>query len=218
MTLDETKEILNFLKTNYPQSFRAMSSEERQAFLMLWSEAFEKMPFELVRKAVISITLESEREFAPNVGQVNARIKALVLPNTEEEASDAWERVRSFIRDYHPEDYRKKYEVLPERVRKILSCTDIREIGMADQTQLGYIHSRFLKSYASVKESEEAVAITKGTLIGMADTEKLAEIGIAKRDALPEDYNANPVRGELATPLKPEEAAEMQNKLKRMAK
>ena len=179
MTSDETKDILGMLKANYPGSFRNMTGEEGKSLFNLWADAFRNIPFQLVKVAVSSIVMEDTREFAPNIGQVNARIKDLVLPDTEREVTLAWEKVIRFIRNYHQDDYREHYEELPKRIRAVLTITDIREIANATDTTIKSVaKSRFFQQYKHVKESEENLAITTGKLVLYVDTTKLEQIGL----------------------------------------
>lgn len=179
MTLDETTDILGMLKANYPGSFRNMTGREGQDMLNLWADAFKNIPFQLVKVAVTSVIMEDTREFAPNIGQVNARIKDLLLPDTEREVTAAWEKVIRFIRNYHQEDYREHYEELPRRIRAVLTITDIREIANATDTTIKSVaKSRFYQQYKHIKENEENLAITTGNLASYVDTAKLEQIGL----------------------------------------
>lgn len=72
MTEQETQQILKVLKTNYPNSFRSMSSEESYNYLSLWHEAFKNDDVISVIKAVKEIIYTDTREFAPNVAQVKS--------------------------------------------------------------------------------------------------------------------------------------------------
>lgn len=177
MTYEETRQILSLLKVNYPQSFRNMTKDEGKAFLNLWSTAFQTVPLSLVKMAVTTIIIDSEREFAPTLGQVFAQIKKMLLPNTEAEAVAAWEEVMQFIRNYHQDDYHLHYHSLPERTRKILKMTDIRMIANAqDKTTVSVEHNNFIKRYSAIKEEEESSAITAGTLMQIADKEKVESL------------------------------------------
>lgn len=72
MTEQETQQILKVLKTNYPNSFKNMSSEESYNYLSLWHEAFKNDDVRLVIKAVKEIIYTDTREFAPNIAQVKS--------------------------------------------------------------------------------------------------------------------------------------------------
>lgn len=74
MTEQETQQILKVLKTNYPNSFRNMSSEESYNYLSLWHEAFKNDDVIAVIKAIKEIIYTDTREFAPNIAQVKFKM------------------------------------------------------------------------------------------------------------------------------------------------
>lgn len=79
MTVQETRDILTVLKTNYPNSFRNMSKEESYDYLDLWATAFANDNKQDVINAVKEIIYTDTREFAPNIAQVKARMKPTML-------------------------------------------------------------------------------------------------------------------------------------------
>lgn len=79
MTVQETRDILTVLKTNYPNSFRNMSKEESYDYLDLWATAFANDKKQDVINAVREIIYTDTREFAPNIAQVKARLKPTML-------------------------------------------------------------------------------------------------------------------------------------------
>lgn len=185
MTYEETQRILDLLRVNYPQSFRNMTKDEAKAFLSLWSSAFAEIPLFLVKRAVTIIIMENEREFAPNVGQVNSQIKKMLLPNTQEEAVKAWDTIIQFIHDYHQDDYYEHYKDLPERIRRSIKTQDIRMIANStDGTTRSVERTNFLKRYAAIKEEEESDAISTGNLLQLVDPIRALALGIPQALAI----------------------------------
>lgn len=83
MTVQETRDILTVLKTNYPNSFKNMSKEQSYSYLDLWSTAFANDNKQDVINAVKEIIYTDTREFAPNIAQVKARMKPTMLLENE---------------------------------------------------------------------------------------------------------------------------------------
>ena len=79
MTVQETRDILTVLKTNYPNSFKNMSREQSYSYLDLWATAFANDNKQDVINAVKEIIYTDTREFAPNIAQVKARMKSTIL-------------------------------------------------------------------------------------------------------------------------------------------
>lgn len=79
MTVQETRDILTVLKTNYPNSFKNMSKEQSYSYLDLWATAFANDNKQDVINAVKEIIYTDTREFAPNIAQVKARMKPTML-------------------------------------------------------------------------------------------------------------------------------------------
>ena len=83
MTVQETRDILTVLKTNYPNSFKNMSKEQSYSYLDLWATAFANDNKQDVINAVKEIIYTDTREFAPNIAQVKARMKPTMLLKNE---------------------------------------------------------------------------------------------------------------------------------------
>lgn len=83
MTVQETRDILTVLKTNYPNSFKNMSKEQSYSYLDLWATAFANDNKQDVINAVREIIYTDTREFAPNIAQVKARLKPTMLLENE---------------------------------------------------------------------------------------------------------------------------------------
>ena len=70
MKREETQQILQILRLNYPNSFKGLSDKDTFDFLDLWSEAFKDDDVKIVVMAVKSIIYTDTREFYPNIATV----------------------------------------------------------------------------------------------------------------------------------------------------
>lgn len=92
MTEQETQQILKVLKTNYPNSFKNMSSEQSYNYLSLWYEAFKNDDVRTVIKAIKEIIYTDTREFAPNIAQVKSKISKYSTRNMLENKKSIMEK------------------------------------------------------------------------------------------------------------------------------
>lgn len=102
MTEQETQQILKVLKTNYPNSFRNMSSEESYNYLSLWHEAFKNDDVRQVIEAVKEIIYTDTREFAPNIAQVKSKMTKFNMNNLLES--------KQFIMRKYDKNYDDQYD------------------------------------------------------------------------------------------------------------
>ena len=154
MNKEDTKKILQVLRINYPNSFKQLSNEDTYAYLDLWHEAFKDDDPRLVAHAVKSIIYSTEREFAPNIGQVKSMMLKLTQPEelTEQEA---WQLVMNASKNgIH--GAKKEFEKLPPVIQSVLgSYTTIREYAVMDIQQLNtVVASNFMRSYKARSKSE----------------------------------------------------------------
>ena len=147
MNREETKEILSILRINYPNSFTRLSNEETYKYLDLWAEAFKDEPVQLVAGAVKSIIYGDTREFAPNIGQVKAKIYSLTHEADMTEI-EAWQLVKNALRNsgYHAAD---EFENLPAVVQRLVgSPRQLYEWSMMDSEKVDtVVASNFQRSY-----------------------------------------------------------------------
>lgn len=122
MTTEETRAILTVLKANYPQSFRNMNKEVGNQMLALWAEAFKDTPAQLVTSAVKKIIYTDTREFAPNIGQVNAVIAEIT--NSSMPFEEAWKIIDNAVHSGSPAVEWNKF---PAVLKRITSARDIQE-------------------------------------------------------------------------------------------
>lgn len=177
MTLEETRNVLHILKINYPQSFRSYTSSDSNEFLQLWYEAFKNIPVQIVMKAVKAIIYEDTREYAPNIGQVNAKIKKMLTTNSEIEAVKAWDDVLTYCHKYGGELY-DHYHELPETTRQILSFQSLQGIANGNvQDNEKYKKPNFIKQYKAMRENYDTEKLENGELLLLASSDIEKRIG-----------------------------------------
>ena len=184
MNRRQTLEILSILQINYPQSFRGWTDDDREHFVSLWAQAFNDKPAEIVTEAVKNIVYHSDREFAPNIGQVNTEIMNIARRSATDSTA-AWNILRDFMRHMdcnYLEDSRAEYEKLPEEIKAMYTLQDIAQLAhnsSADNDQ--YEKPRFMRDYEKVQDSIISRQFEKGifTAITGPKGEKL-KIGFKK--------------------------------------
>lgn len=174
MNEKETKAILDVLKVNYPQSYTRTDAESAQLLASLWMGAFKEIPYAIVRQTVVKIITESDREFAPNIGQVMAMIRKCISKyNAEEE----WAFVCWIVRNADRDSISKELREADEITRKIVSSQDIRRwkdtAGSLDRER-----PHFIERYNSIANEKENEAIKSGNIMSITTEEKLKAIGI----------------------------------------
>ena len=96
MVLDDTRKILNILKGEYPQSFKNMTANEMALKLNVWQKVLEPFPYNLVEQAVLDIITNCRREYAPQVADIVATVRAQIEPDADILANQAWTELRGF--------------------------------------------------------------------------------------------------------------------------
>ena len=153
MTQEETKNILQVLRLNYPSTFRNITQEDSIALLKLWFVSLKNYDYKLVANAVNEIIQSDTREFAPNIAQVKKRINSKIIGSTKE-ASHAWELVVKNAK-CDTVQARKNFLRLPQNIQKALGGSYmLKDIGYATQKDLQYYRDRFIASYDNVCERE----------------------------------------------------------------
>ena len=163
MNRQETIRILTILQTNYPQSFKGWGNDQAQAFIALWSEAFKNTPAAVVTAAVKSIIYEDDREFAPNIGQVNHKIRAMNAESVVIDAAAKWEEVRAFYKKYPIDEFRKHYKELPELTRRLVSIDDLKAWANSGPNK-EYEKGQFIKAYKELKAAHDMTLTVSGNI------------------------------------------------------
>ena len=151
MTPEQTKQILTILQINYPQSFRGWSAEQKKAYLAMWSEAFKDTPADIVTAAVKSIVYTDTREFAPNIGQVNGKIRELT--SVELSGADAWKAIETAVHSGSPAAEWKK---LPESIRRVTSPRELDDWAFHTEPSVfrTVVKGQCLKAYSVQADRE----------------------------------------------------------------
>lgn len=160
MNSGEAAYLLAIMKSNWPGSYAKMTPADAKAAVVLWADLFADDPAELVQAAVKTIMLsEPEREFAPTIGQVKARIYKLMNPD-ELTAQEAWVLVSRAVTRCDMQNPSKEYGKLPPAVQRAVgSANQLREWGMVDEDIFGsVIASNFRKIWdkQQTREREQA--------------------------------------------------------------
>lgn len=194
MTIEETRQILSIIKGAYPQTFKSFDDEQAQMLLDIWYEVFKNTPAILVIKAVKNIIAHDVREFAPNPGIVNNRIKELITDTPESAAETAWKQLKTAARSvrryegYCAEDAehnRKVYENLPDLLRTLYTMSDIYRLAdMPSKDLESYEKPRFLKTYSAVRETEVKTAMSTGNFGAIASKDKMLALGFEPEQIL----------------------------------
>lgn len=194
MEREEIRQILTVLRTAYPQSFTNYNKESATMLMDLWYQIFKNTPSSLVVTAVYNIIAHDNREFAPNPGQVNNRIKDLITDTPESAAEKAWKQVKGAIRSiykyegYNPADAdhnRAVYGNLPDLLRLIYTMSDIYRMADIPSKDLeSYEKPRFLKAYNAMREAEVSTAMQTGNFGAIASKEKMLALGFEPEQIL----------------------------------
>ena len=154
MTKDETMQAIKILKIAYPNSYKDYTSDEAAILADLWYDALKEYPSDLVMAAVKSIIYGDTREFAPNIGQVRAKVSELSQLETET-ADEAWLHVKKALRNgiY---GYTEEFEKLPALCKIVVGeARQIHEWAKQESSVVdSVIASNFKRSYRELVESE----------------------------------------------------------------
>lgn len=138
------------IKRSYPTFFYKADKDEMQEVITVWWDYFKEYPFDLMQRAFKQYALSDKSGFAPAVGQLNALVVEMLNPQSEEiSAEKAWEMGMGCIKDRNwSEDPKAVFERLPDEVKNAFgSCSNLRNIGYMDASQVPYEKDRFIKLY-----------------------------------------------------------------------
>lgn len=182
MTFDQTKEILTHLQIEYPQSFSRLDYRQMQAKLQLWTEEFAQDDYRLV-SAAVRVLIRSNREFAPNIGQIREKMYQLSNPDALTE-TEAWALVSKACRNSNRA--KEEFAKLPPEVQEAVGSYEmLKTWGMMDEDEVeSVIASNFMRSYrVHVKRKQEMALVPaeiKELLAGM--TKKMMIGGESKNE------------------------------------
>ena len=172
MNLEETRTILNILRTNYPNTYRNLKRDEMHVMLNLWAKQFENIPYRFVEDAIGQIISTDDREFAPNVGQVKTRILYGLAPDTDEKALHAWEQLRKFIGSCSSwntkEEEMPMYNKLDDITKGIYTYREAKSLSQFGSEVLEYRRSEFIRLYKQLTERKNEKLLSEGKLVELA--------------------------------------------------
>lgn len=166
MNKEETRQILSVLRISYPQSFRDYTEATGTMLLDLWATVFQGTPAKLVKAAVMDIIAHDNREFAPNPGQINQRILDLYGKNYQQDALEAWETIKGYMRsmNWDTSDV-DRYRKLPEGIRRYYSYGALKDMAMGKSRDNDmYEKPKFLRAYAELSEAEDQKLLAEGKI------------------------------------------------------
>lgn len=182
MTYEETRTVLSIIKSNYFSAYKNIDAQVAQNQLDLWYAAFKDTPKKLVLAAVNQIIFYSNKEFPPKIGDINAKILELLSDNPDDDATEAWNTVREFIRSIGgtSEDV-QRYRSLPDSIRRIYSYADLKSLSMARETDnTAYEKPRFIAAYKNVASENRMTLLQQHKYAELASEEKLKQIGFSE--------------------------------------
>lgn len=194
MTKNETAQILHVLKINYPQSFKNMDGDQMNEYLDLWSGMFANTSTEDVVSAVHAIIAGDPTGYAPNIGQINAKIQELkrIRSNTINE-DDAWKMIVECV---HSPDWYGDYKKLPQEIRDCVPYEEMKSyINMFSETLNTVAKAQFKKAYKQKQEKSDFVQALPESVkeyVGIA-VKDLKEIEHDEMDPDDEKEKADPI-------------------------
>ena len=189
MDVENTRLILNTIRVNYPQSFKNMDADEKKALLNLWCKAFEKLPYNVVEQAVFRIISSDDREFAPNIAQVKAKVNEMLAPDTDEKAIHAWEELRKFIRSTSiwstKEEELPMYNRLDSVTKRLYTYREAKSLAQLSSDTLDYRRSEFIRIYKQLTYKRNEELLNEGRLVELADgTDRLRSLGYSSGEVM----------------------------------
>lgn len=146
MTRKDTLAILAVLQAEYPQSFSKLDDAQMSAKVGLWTEIFSEDDPQLVFGAVKAL-LTSDREFAPNIGQIREKMHQLSSPDALTE-TEAWALVSKACQNgiY---GYKTEFDKLPPEVQAAVGSPEMLKAwaNMDEDEVQSVVASNFMRSY-----------------------------------------------------------------------
>lgn len=148
MNTEETKKLLALIAVYYPN----YNPENKALTVKAWSATLADVSFDDMQKALLAFVRTSDSPFAPNIGQLLAKLDA--VNSGEIDDGQAWNIVYRAICNstYNAEE---EFARLPEEIQETIhDPSQLREWATSDinGNALQVIHSNFLRAYTQVKE------------------------------------------------------------------
>lgn len=146
MNRQETKMILEILKSLYPNDFKNKDADDMKLMLDIWNELLIDDDANVIANAIKVIALNGTSAFMPTIGII--RNKAYELTHKDEfTEQEAWNCVYKAIMNsgYHA---KKEWEKLPDVVKGSVTPEQLREWSQMDTDKLEtVVSSNFMRSY-----------------------------------------------------------------------
>lgn len=156
MTRDEVKQILMRIQVTYPNWH---PSGDISLVVDVWHEYLSRYTYSEILAAVKSYVMSDASGFAPSVGQILAKLKAITEPEEMSEL-EAWAMVSKALRNglYGSDE---EFNKLPVKVRKAVGCPEnLRNWAMTEEKTLEtVVMSQFLSAYKTILKREQEVAM-----------------------------------------------------------
>ncbi len=172
MVLDDTRRVLNILKGEYPQSFKGMTADEMKLKLSVWQQVLKPFPKKLVEQSVLNIITNSRREFAPQVADIVADVRAQLEPDAEILANQAWTEMRGFLKSMS-QDRRidqQRFDAMDDITKEILTYDQLRQMSQSDSKDIDFKWPWFMKRYTEIVGRKNDRLIREGKLEELAGT------------------------------------------------
>lgn len=175
MNRTETIQILAILKAAFPNAFKGMDADDREAMVILWQRMFANESYAEVAAAVDRLIKKREYGWTPSVGEVTAELSEGRKSQLMSE-NDAWLLVRKAARNgnYHAD---KEFAKLPPAVQAVIGGPwAIKEFANFSDEQMSKEERTFKKAYK--EELERGVSYSQPQTMtdissGLADKFKL---------------------------------------------
>ena len=182
MTKQEVSQILTIIQTEYPNSFAKLDKRQMSTKFEFWCGELADDDFKAVFTALRQY-INSGAEFAPNVGQLRAK---MLMQKKENDITDmdALSMVSKACRN-GSYGYKKEFEKLPPVVQKAVGRAEqLRDWARLDENDFQTIAgSQFLRNFRAVKERQKELDSYPQSLKNVINE---MQLGSARMDALPE--------------------------------
>lgn len=154
MTKREIAELMTIMQANYPDSFRGQSEAVIGAKIALWYEFFRDRPKDVVYAAAKAFIANDTKGFMPNIGQINAYIQKLTVPDEMTEG-EAWGYVARALKN-SSYNSAEEFEKLPPRIQRLVgSHSQLKEWALMDtETVQSVVSSNFQRSFRARQASD----------------------------------------------------------------
>ena len=152
MTVLETATIMDILTAAYPQFYR--NASDKSNALQLWASMFEDDNLMLVANAVKAIVVGEDSGFPPTIGQVKAKMRKMMEPNSLTEF-EAWGLIKKAIAN-GTYGAKEEFEKLPPVLQSLVGESKrLMEWAQMDADTIeSVVASNLMRSY-KVREKEQ---------------------------------------------------------------